>query len=486
MARHCLPLLLLLLGGPRLAATFKVPSRPVRQRPTFRVSTVNAAEPWEVELSGVAPLGNVDEMFVRGNGDEMRDECAGIVSDVLRELLVKPALARHSVADAEDASAIANEQSIKSAFRARHDAESDDRSPAPFSYELEDAEKILDGAFYIAREGREMEDEDLRRPTNAMSRNYKEFVESLRNAGCTLDGGAAALEPTIYNICLSMDDCAEDAGGAPESVTRYLNAMANDVARVLLYGYDEDATVIEEALVKERDAFVARFASSDEGGDSDELWFYDALTSLCVLGMQGAIQIEEEARSRSFSWANSLQRLLGLLVQELGIRFNGKKALEDPILSRFVAWESQLRQNITGEFGWNKFPRDLYGEWRLEGSADAFVDGRDGVRLEFKAEGRGTVAGREGGAGGLMWGLLPGPTHLDTCEFSMDTADGEALLLFTAYVDRGQRIETRFSKRPVRMRGRVVRRRKDGAGVDRPMGKFVMEKGSAEGALGGR
>ena len=102
--------------------------------------------------------------------------------------------------------------------------------------------------------------------------------------------------------------------------------------------------------------------------------------------------------------------------------------------------------------------------------------------------GRVTLAARD--CEGIGWRLDPGPTHLDTCYITVaaprgtlggsavrdflgsdrgnrgqsssgsggSSSDGAAdkeILTFMGYVDRGQRIEARFSKRPVRMSGLV-------------------------------
>jgi hypothetical protein len=94
---------------------------------------------------------------------------------------------------------------------------------------------------------------------------------------------------------------------------------------------------------------------------------------------------------------------------------------------------------------------------------------------------------------GLSWRLDPGPTHLDTCYISVEaprgsfagvvgTVDGAGVtetLTFMGYVDRGQRIESRFSKRQIRMSGLVVT--SDGKAVTnlasgKPASRFVMEK----------
>jgi hypothetical protein len=131
---------------------------------------------------------------------------------------------------------------------------------------------------------------------------------------------------------------------------------------------------------------------------------------------------------------------------------------------------------------------------------------------------------------GLGWRLDPGPTHLDTCcitvaaprgalggsavrDFlgggssssssssgsgssgsssgsSSSSTVGKEILTFMGYVDRGQRIEARFSKRPIRMSGLVsaadaqagapLGPRQGAAAASMPKGatasRFVMEK----------
>ena len=72
---------------------------------------------------------------------------------------------------------------------------------------------------------------------------------------------------------------------------------------------------------------------------------------------------------------------------------------------------------------------------------------------------------------GLNWYFKPGPAHLDTCEFfircnnnnnkninndnNSDQQD-DLLLKYVGFIDRGQRIESRFSRNPIRMTGRVL------------------------------
>ena len=97
---------------------------------------------------------------------------------------------------------------------------------------------------------------------------------------------------------------------------------------------------------------------------------------------------------------------------------------------------------------------------------------------------------------GLNWYFKPGPAHLDTCEFFIRCynnknnnnnkndnnnnnnnnndneikqqqqqqqsgqqqyqQDDDLLLKYVGFIDRGQRIESRFSRNPIRMTGRVL------------------------------
>jgi hypothetical protein len=65
---------------------------------------------------------------------------------------------------------------------------------------------------------------------------------------------------------------------------------------------------------------------------------------------------------------------------------------------------------------------------------------------------------------GLRWRLDPGPTHLDTCTFQVLSDDG-TILQYRGFIDRGARLEARYSKRPVRIRGSVMFQMRDGDSV---------------------
>ena len=73
--------------------------------------------------------------------------------------------------------------------------------------------------------------------------------------------------------------------------------------------------------------------------------------------------------------------------------------------------------------------------------------------IQFKNDG--TIRVPDAGMGGT-WRLEPGPTHLDTIHFDLISENERRTLSYTGYIDRGQRIETRFSGRPIVMTGRVL------------------------------
>jgi hypothetical protein len=89
-------------------------------------------------------------------------------------------------------------------------------------------------------------------------------------------------------------------------------------------------------------------------------------------------------------------------------------------------------------------------------SDDSFVQKNPSkVAVEFLKDGRVDV--KIPSSEGLSWYFKPGPSHLDTTEFSVTSrVKPDLVLKYTGFIDRGQRIESRFSKMPIKMTGRVV------------------------------
>jgi hypothetical protein len=73
---------------------------------------------------------------------------------------------------------------------------------------------------------------------------------------------------------------------------------------------------------------------------------------------------------------------------------------------------------------------------------------------------------------GEHWYFKPGPAHLDTCEFFIRSqCDADLMIKYVGFIDRGQRIESRFSKLPIRMTGRAISMVK---GEPRGSSRFIM------------
>jgi hypothetical protein len=158
---------------------------------------------------------------------------------------------------------------------------------------------------------------------------------------------------------------------------------------------------------------------------------------------------------------------------------------DEDILSNFVSWEHSLRTTFTDTC--DSHPAELVGQWELidiagEGSLgpilardsasvmdDFGVSRTAGLQVKFGPAGELEVEAREDGSltmvTGVGWAFRPGPAHLDTCEFIIRSGSSgrskasremaETRIRYTGFIDRGQRIESRFSQRPVRMTGRV-------------------------------
>jgi hypothetical protein len=91
----------------------------------------------------------------------------------------------------------------------------------------------------------------------------------------------------------------------------------------------------------------------------------------------------------------------------------------------------------------------LVGSWQVKDQIGGKVIGTSTV--VFKPDG---VVEVPPPLRGLQWRLDPGPTHLDTCTFQVLSEDG-AILQYRGFMDRGARLESRFSKRSIKIRGAV-------------------------------
>lgn len=265
----------------------------------------------------------------------------------------------------------------------------------------------------------------------------------------------------------------EDLGGVllskeEPTITRQLNILSNIVKRTLLFGGDQEILVLSKTLEADRPAFIQqRYPGiSDIGGmksnQAPGLQFFDCLVQLlkdCYTN--GIVTSLDPPLPLTPSYANSYERLTALLA-ELGSGYV-KPTADSKILTkkpqtpkeefiRFSQWEVALRQTQPDV---SDFPSDLVGSWQVKDEVGGKVIGTSTV--VFKPEGEVVVSPP---LKGLKWRLDPGPTHLDTCTFQVLSEDG-AILQYRGFLDRGARLESRFSKRSIKIRGAVAFQMRD-------------------------
>jgi hypothetical protein len=252
---------------------------------------------------------------------------------------------------------------------------------------------------------------------------------------------------------------------AEPSMTRQLNGLSNIVHRGLLYGGDQELLVLSETLADSRETFVQRWYpdtdSLTEDMEDDPRPGVQYLNALIRLLRQaydeGAVTNLDPMVPLNPSYANSYERLMASLV-ELGSGYVRPEAADvmsmpkprtaQEELGRFAVWESTFRtRNDAGE---SSYPDDLVGTWVVKDEVGGETIGTSTVT--FAPQGELIVPPP---LQGLRWRLDPGPTHLDTCTFQVLSEDG-TILQYRGFLDRGARLEARFSGRPTRIRGSVM------------------------------
>lgn len=275
----------------------------------------------------------------------------------------------------------------------------------------------------------------------------------------------------------------DDLGGVllsskEPSMTRQLNVLSNVVQRTLLFGGFQELLVLYETLEADKPAFVRRWYprnytieqyAEDTVVDnplhetrSGVQYFNCLLQLLKDCYSKGPITDLNPPFPLSQSYSNAFERLTASLVEmgsgyvrpvssfgvsrTRGMQTLPKNAKEE--LGRFAEWERQFRQSSQRrEF--NSYPNDLVGRWLVKDEVQGKTIGVSTVT--FGTEG---IVDVEQPLQGLRWRLDPGPTHLDTCTFQVLGEDG-AILQYKGFVDRGARLEARFSRRPITIRGEV-------------------------------
>ena len=188
-----------------------------------------------------------------------------------------------------------------------------------------------------------------------------------------------------------------------------------------------------------------------------------------ITGGVGSVVLAPPSLRLYDAYRNAFERVIEICVTEVASQSGqGARVNEDAFLN-FISWEQSVRRNLTNNL-WTLNPLELSGDWELVdvsgvGSLNtlmtintkALVDNlSQGSSICFEKDGNVVVKNTRYGVG-EKWFFKPGPAHLDTCEFYVASKEDPSFLLkYVGFIDRGQRIESRFSKSPIRMTGRVV------------------------------
>ena len=261
--------------------------------------------------------------------------------------------------------------------------------------------------------------------------------------------------PTDNGVML----CSEEP-----TMTRQLNAFSNIVRRVLLFGDDQELLILAETLDDNVKSFIERWypetgPASEEMEDEGRqgVQYLNALILLLREAYkEGTVVDLNPMTSLSQTYSNSYERLVATLVED-GSGYIRPEQKEDKTkmpkprtateeLGRFAVWESTFRSKDEE----TSYPDDLEGVWEVKDEVGGETIGVSTVT--FLPKGEVNIAAP---LQGLRWRLDPGPTHLDTCTFQALSEDG-TVLQYRGFIDRGARLEARFSGRPIKIRGSVM------------------------------
>ena len=328
-------------------------------------------------------------------------------------------------------------------------------------------------------------------------RGYKRLLTILKDGGCRFESNEVPA-PVDSNICLSLLDLKYNKD--KRTITKDLNILSNTVARAMVYGQRREKDFIAKQI---EEIFPEIIKLYDITLESQEMLYLQALVELLKNGLAAAeiavtyddgpfgksefgysnistsakdivVQLNKAAISRKtpnlrlydIYW-NAFRRLVETCFSEISSIKPGTEAQSDELVETLVNWEQSLRQNLTEPL-WKKNPVELSGVWELvnirgSGSLNPIMTAEysftiknpNKVAIEFLKDGKVDV--KIPSSEGLFWYFKPGPSHLDTLEFSVTSrVKPDLVLKYTGFIDRGQRIESRFSGMPIKMTGRVV------------------------------
>eukprot|EP01038_Epipyxis_sp_PR26KG_P013500 gene13500-18114_t len=298
-------------------------------------------------------------------------------------------------------------------------------------------------------------------------KGYRSLLTVLRDGGCSFKSAHATRPvPIDKNICLSVLDIRSSNW---KSKTKELNKLANVVSRCILYGSIKDRNHIANYLENMTEPFSQEWLLD---GNSQEIRFIKVLSlflredlstaQAALLGelvpqsslfgssvINGGISaisqsvLDENNNNESLklqdAYLNAFDKVVEACLTDINSQ-SGSVPQNEEIVTSVIEWEQNLRRNLTVDL-WNPNPLELAGEWELVNVA-----------------GVGSLKPIMTGSSEMYFGMTqgPGPAHLDTCEFFiMNTARQDLILKYVGFIDRGQRLESRFSKSPIKMTGRV-------------------------------
>lgn len=359
-------------------------------------------------------------------------------------------------------------------------------------------------------------------------RGYKRLLTVLRDANCRFpirgSGQSFRPIPMDQNICLSLVDLRAHEGSG-ETKTKLLNRISNIVTRAILFGGKKERLMIAEFIENHRSDFAQHWANGDM--NSQEVLYLRVLELLLKENLSAAeaaitfvgeedrekdatllttnkekeIRPLNESFSLNFSfpssspvklrlydtYQNAFHRVVEVCLTEIGSQSGNYLPQNDEMVENFLLWEQTLRRDLTVEL-WDMHPQEMLGTWQLVDvagtgslssitttSEEIISEPSTGLKVEFLPHGK--VEVKHHTNKGDQWTFKPGPAHLDTCEFIIYSKTNPDLLVkHVGFIDRGQRIESRFSRNPLRMTGRAISIYK---GEPKGSSRFVMVKKNA-------
>jgi hypothetical protein len=329
------------------------------------------------------------------------------------------------------------------------------------------------------------------------------------------DGNNKKMEDSIQisitnrnGVLVSMEE--------PQTMTQQLNVLSNIVQRVLLFGGDQEILVVSETLAADLLVFINRWYPTTESSDAITTTTISSRPGVdyiqCLVQLlqncyrDGIVSDLDPPIKLRASYANSYERLVAsavelgsgyikpipsILQQQLvdgtvnnvnnnGVASNIMESNIDYVatipkprtaqeeLGRFALLESNFRQakqlaslSSSNSAIYTPYPMDLVGKWEVRDEIGGEIIGS--AIVTFNENGNVDVLAP---LEGLRWRLDPGPTHLDTCTFQVLSTIDRTILQYRGFIDRGARLESRFSKRPLRIRGSVMFQMRDGGSID--------------------